>query len=608
MNPSSAQTLPTVLDPEQTARIVTAVDGLTPEQLHWLSGYAAGLAARDTGSAVPLDSAAPIDKGHASSEAPSLTVLYGSQTGNGKRVAEELAAGARHKGYEVKLRSLADYRPAQLRKESLVSLVVSTHGEGDPPDDAEPFHEYLMSDKAPSLAQLKFSVLALGDSSYVNFCETGRELDRRLAELGAERVVSMVECDVDFATPAAGWSQSVLDGLPELLGKASAQPQLHAVPSVASAEVYDKHRPFEAEVLTNQPITTSAAGRDVRHIELSIEGSGIRYEPGDSLAVLVSNPPALVAEFLEVLDLDGDQAVEIDGGAATLVEALSDKLEITALNQGFLKTWAELGGDPALGQLLEQDSRQALRDTIETHQIIDVVRKHPAKIDAQALVVALRPLTARSYSIASSLEANPDEVHLTVAAVRYRAFGREHWGAASTHLADRVTAGDRVRVYVEKNPRFRLPEDDTAPIVMIGPGTGVAPFRAFVEERAERGAGGDSWLFFGNRELRNDFLYQLEWRRHLRDGSLGRLDVAFSRDQDQKIYVQHRIAEHGADLYEWLERGARVYVCGDAKRMAGDVHEALREVLATHGGLDSAAAEARLKAMRRSGHYQRDVY
>ena len=305
MNPSSAQTLPTVLDPEQTARIVTAVDGLTPEQLHWLSGYAAGLAARDTGSAVPLDSAAPIDKGHASSEAPSLTVLYGSQTGNGKRVAEELAAGARHKGYEVKLRSLADYRPAQLRKESLVSLVVSTHGEGDPPDDAEPFHEYLMSDKAPSLAQLKFSVLALGDSSYVNFCETGRELDRRLAELGAERVVSMVECDVDFATPAAGWSQSVLDGLPELLGKASAQPQLHAVPSVASAEVYDKHRPFEAEVLPNQPITTSAAGRDVRHIELSIEGSGIRYEPGDSLAVLVSNPPALVAEFLEVLGLDG---------------------------------------------------------------------------------------------------------------------------------------------------------------------------------------------------------------------------------------------------------------------------------------------------------------
>ena len=601
MNLSSAQTLPTVLDPEQTNRVAAAVDGLTLEQLHWVSGYVAGLAARGTPPATA--NAAAVDR-----QVPTLTVLYGSQTGNGKDVAEELAAGARQQGYEVKLSSLADYRPSQLRKESLVSLVVSTHGEGDPPDDAELFHEYLMSDRAPSLKHLKFTVLALGDSSYVNFCETGRELDRRLSELGAERIVPTVECDVDFATPAAGWSQSVLAGLPELLGKAATQPQLHAVPSTASADVYDKHRPFEAEVLANQQITTSDAGRDVRHIELSIEDSGIRYEPGDSLAVLISNPPALVAEFLEVLALDGDQTVEINGEAMTLAKALSDELEITALNQGFLKTWAALCGDEALARLLQEDSRVALRETIETHQIIDVVRKHPAKIDGSALVQALRPLTARSYSIASSLEANPDEVHLTVAAVRYQAFGREHWGAASTHLADRVAAGDRVRVYVERNPRFRLPDDDSTPIIMIGPGTGVAPFRAFVEERAERGAGGDSWLFFGNRELRNDFLYQLEWRRHLRDGSLGRLDVAFSRDQADKIYVQHRIAERGAEVYEWLERGARVYVCGDAKQMAGDVHEALREVLSTHGGLDPAAAEARLKAMRRSGHYQRDVY
>ncbi len=602
MSPSAAQTLPTVLDPEQTNRVAAAVDGLTPEQLHWVSGYAAGLAARGTRPATAP--ATPVER-----QAPTLTVLYGSQTGNGKRVAEELAAGARQQGHEVKLGSLAGYRPAQLRKESLLGLVVSTHGEGDPPDDAELFHEYLMSDRAPSLKHLKFTVLALGDSSYVNFCETGREFDRRFAELGAERIAPTVECDVDFAAPAAGWSQSVLAGLPELLpAKAAAQPQLHAVPSTSSADAYDKHRPFEAEVLANQQITTSDAGRDVRHIELSIEGSGIRYEPGDSLAVLISNPPALVAELLDVLELDGDRSVEIDGNTMTLAEALSDELEITALNQGFLKTWAELCGDEALARLLRDDGRAALRETMETHQVIDVVRKYPAKIDAPALVRALRPLAARSYSIASSLEANPDEVHLTVAAVRYRAFGREHWGAASTHLADRVAAGDRVRVYVERNPRFRLPDDDSTPIIMIGPGTGVAPFRAFVEERAERGADGDSWLFFGNRELRNDFLYQLEWRRHLRDGSLGRLDVAFSRDQADKIYVQHRIAERGADVYEWLERGARVYVCGDAKQMAGDVHEALREVLTAHGGLDPAAAEARLKAMRRSGHYQRDVY
>jgi len=595
MNALPAASIPMPLEPAQARRLEQAVDGLTRDQLHWVSGYAAGLAA-GAGAAAPAPVTVPV-----------LKILYGSQTGNGEQVARELESAAAARGIRATLASLADFRPAQIRKESVVSLIVSTHGEGDPPDDAELFWEYLLSARAPALDDLHFSVLALGDSSYVNFCETGRRLDARLAELGATRFAPLVECDLDYEAPAAAWAAEVLDRAPLQSDAPATGPRLRAVVN-DTAPRFDRDNPFRAEVLANQRITSPASSKDVRHIELSLEGSGIVYEPGDALAVIAANPPVLVDEIIGLLGLDPGAAVELRGETLPLAAAMSRKLEITAANAAFLAAWRDLSGDPELARILDADDPAGRHALIDTHQVVDVLRRFPAAVDASALVAMLRPLAPRSYSIASSLDANPGEVHLTVAAVRYEAFGREHVGAASTYLADRVGEGDVVEVFPAPNPRFRLPADDATPIFMIGPGTGVAPFRAFVEARAGRAASGDSWLFFGDREMRHDFLYQLEWLKHLRDGSLTRLDVAFSRDQAHKVYVQDRLRERGAEVFEWIERGACIYVCGDASRMAGDVHTALRDVLAEHGGIDADAAEARLGQMRAAGRYAKDVY
>ena len=581
------------LDHDQATRVEHAISGLSPQQLQWVSGYIAGVAAADAGPGLP-----------AANSATALTVLYGSQTGNGQAVAEALAARAQAQGFAAKVDSLAGYKPAGLKRESLLALIVSTHGEGDPPDDAELFHEYLLSGKAPQLNDLRYAVLALGDSSYVNFCQTGREFDQRLAELGAQRLLPIAECDLDYDVAANSWTDGLLEKLPGLLEAENRVPHLHAV---TAPTPYDKQHPFPATVLVNQKITGTGSSKDVRHIELSLEGSGLRYKPGDALAVVATNPPALVTELLETLGFDGAATVAVGGDELALTEAFGSTLEITAPSLGFLRAWADACEAPQLQKLLEPGQQPALSKFVDSHQVIDVVRQFPASVDAQEFVASLRPLLPRSYSIASSQAANPDEVHLTVAALRYQAFGTEHWGAASTHLTDRVAEGDTVMVCIERNPRFHLPEDD-APIIMIGPGTGVAPFRAFVEERVERNATGKNWLFFGDRNFSSDFLYQLEWQRFLKRGDLHRLDVAFSRDQETKQYVQPRLLERGADVFRWLEAGARLYVCGDASRMAGDVHDALIEILVTHGGRDRQAADVELKEWRRAGRYQRDVY
>lgn len=598
MSASSAASSILPLDAGQTAAVDAALSGLTPTQLQWVSGYAAGLAAAAAPGVAPV--ATPADSSQSGS---ALTILYGSQTGNGERIARELAAAAETAGFSARLASLADYRPNQLKREKLLTFVVSTHGEGDPPDDAELFHEFLLSAKAPKLGGVRYAVLALGDSSYVNFCQTGREFDARLAELGAERLAPIVECDLDFDEPAAQWVGEVVARLPDVVETPAVVPQLRAV---APKPRFDRNSPFRAEVLANQRITGRHSTKDVRHVELSLEGSGLTYTPGDALAVVADNPPALAEAVIDALSLDADSGVVVGDEQLTLIEALRRRLEITALSLGFLKAWASRS-DGRLREIIEAEDRTELTRLIDTHQVIDVIRRYPGVVDAQEFVDSLRKLAPRSYSIASSLSANPEEVHLTVAAVRYEAFGIEHWGAASTYLADRVESGDSVSVYVEPNTRFRLPQDD-ADILMIGPGTGVAPFRAFVEERAERGASGRNWLFFGDRTFSDDFLYQLEWQRHLRDGALHRLDVAFSRDQAHKVYVQDRIREHGAEVWRWISGGAHIYVCGDAKHMAGDVEQALIEAIAQHGGKRHSDAEAELKALRQAGRYQRDVY
>lgn len=594
MSTVAAASLTPPLAEEQLRRVDTAVAGLSPAQLQWVSGYLAGLG---TAPAAPV--APQPDTGK------SLTILYGSQTGNGEGIAQALSRRARELGFATRLHSLADYRPSNLKRESLAVFVVSTHGEGDPPDDAELFHEFLLSSRAPRLPDLGYAVLALGDSSYVNFCKTGRQFDARLEELGACRLLPAVECDLDFEADATSWSDGIIGHLPEWLDVAEAPPRLRAVDTAAR---FGKDHPFRATVLLNQKITGRDSSKDVRHIELSLEGSGLVYEPGDALAVIPDNPPQLVEQLLAHLGLDADDDVLLGQETLTLREALAHRLEITAASTGFVRAWAAASRAGALEELLG-DGRQAdLGELLHGHQVIDIVRRYPANVDAQRFVSMLRKLSPRSYSIASSYRANPDEVHLTAAAVRYQAFGSEHWGAASTHIIDRVAEGEPLSVFVEPNSRFRLPEDDATDIIMIGPGTGVAPFRAFVEERAERGARGRNWLFFGDRNFASDFLYQLEWQKHLQQGSLARLDVAFSRDQEHKVYVQDRIRECGAEVYEWIQGGAVIYVCGDAKRMAGDVNDALIDVVSAQANVSHDTAAQRIRELRRDGRYRRDVY
>jgi len=569
-----------------------AVRDWSADQLLWASGYLAGLAAG--GDAAP-----------ASAVQSSLCIVYGSQTGNGRRVAEELLHAAAAAGIVADSINMADYPAARLRQDTLVVFVVSTHGDGDPPDDAIELHRFLGGRRASGLGSLNYAVLALGDSSYEHFCQTGQEFDQRLAAAGARRLLPLVECDLDYQSPARSWAEQLLEQARDLAGtdnRTATGPALRAVPAPPRCS---RESPVTAELLLNQRITGRGSDKDVRHLEFSLADSALQYLPGDSLGVLHRNPPWIVDPLIEATGLNP----EADGEhGESLREALATRRELTGLNRPFLEAWSRLPGAEALAPGLAEDQRAEMARWMSQRQIIDVVREFPVRVSADALLAALRPLTPRLYSIASAPELTPDEVHLTVAVVNYNAHGQPHWGAASSWLADACDDGDPVRVFVEANDRFRLPTDPDAPVIMIGPGTGVAPFRAFLQARQAHGASGHNWLFFGDRRFHSDFLYQSEWLRYRRQGLLTRLDVAFSRDQAEKRYVQHVMSERGKELFAWLEDGAYVYVCGDASRMAPDVERALAAIIGTHGGLNTDAATEYLGELRRSGRYRRDVY
>lgn len=569
-----------------------AVRGWTPAQLQWASGYLAGLA---TGAETAAGAA----------DQTRLCIVYGSQTGNGKRIAESLLGETIRAGIAAELFTMLDYPSARLRQDRLVVFVVSTHGDGDPPDDAMELHRFLNGRRASGLESLSFSVLALGDSSYEHFCRTGQEFDRLLAGAGASRLFPLVECDLDYEPQAQRWTERVLAEAEKVVARqdvAAPAPALRAVPITPR---WTRESPFEAELLLNQRITGRDSDKDVRHLEISLTGSGLSYQAGDSLGVVHTNPPWIVDPLIEAVGLDGDTTVP-EGG--TLWEALTHHREITGLNRPFLDAWARQPGAGELAAHLADSERGALARWMSKRQVIDIIREYPAELGAEDLLGILRPLAPRLYSIASAPEFAPEEVHLTVAVVEYAAHGQPHWGAASSWLARAREEGDAVQVFVETNERFRLPADPDAPIIMIGPGTGVAPFRSFLQARHARGAGGRNWLFFGDRRFQQDFLYQTEWLRYRRQGLLDHLDVAFSRDQAEKRYVQHVMAERGAEFFAWLEEGAHVYVCGDASRMAPDVDRALADIVAIHGKVDADGAEEYLHALRRSGRYRRDVY
>ena len=588
---------------EKTAQLTRLVDGLDADVLYWVSGYIAAIGAQRRANVSP-PAAAPVAAAIAQ---PTLTIVYGSQTGNAKRIAEHLAREAESAGVAARLLRADAYPLRELASERLLYVVISTQGEGDPPDDARGFVEFIASRRAPRLAQLKYAVLGLGDSSYPQFCAIGNAIDARFAELGASRLFARGEADLDIDAVAVPWAETALRHARDIL-KSTPQPA-KVTPLRVPAAVPSWHRgkPFAAPVLANQRITARDSGKDVRHVELSLEGSGLQYEPGDSLGVWASNPPELVDAVIASLGAAPEQRVAIDGEERPLIEWLADKRELTRLTRPLLHAHAERAHDGALDRALAPGNDDALKRLLADYQLIDLLRTYPARWDARELVAALRPLAPRLYSIASSRKAVGDEAHLAVAVIAYDAFGSRHHGAASAFVARRGDT-ESIPVYVETNERFRLPADPSRDIVMIGPGTGVAPFRGFLQERAETGASGRNWLFFGNPHFRSDFLYQLEWQQALKQRRLHRLDLAFSRDQSDKVYVQHAIRRAGRELYGWLRNGAHVYVCGDATRMAKDVDAALRELFVEHGGVDRDAAAAALAELAQERRYARDVY
>ncbi|MCL6658991.1 assimilatory sulfite reductase (NADPH) flavoprotein subunit [Paenibacillus amylolyticus] len=599
---------------EQVELLNRLIPTLTDGQRTWLSGYIAAIQASATIAApanlvqaAPTTGVAPVSAPPVSRE---VTVLFGSQTGNSSGLSKKLAKKLEEQGLQVTLSSMGDFKPNGLKKIENLLIIVSTHGEGEPPDNAIPLHEFLNSKRAPKLEGLRYSVLALGDTSYEFFCQTGKDFDKRLQELGGTALVPRVDCDVDFDEPAAEWMNEVLASLSSTSAAASTVTTEAVTAAVSGGESeYDRTNPFKAEVLENLNLNGRGSDRETRHIELSLEGSSLNYEPGDSLGVFPENHPRLVDELIAAMGWNADERVTVNknGDQASVHEALLRYFEITAVTKPVVEQLAKLNPGSGLTALLADDSE--FRTVMNSCDLLDLVQDYNLKgIPAAEFVAVLRKIPARLYSIASSSKSFPDEVHLTVRTVRYEARGRERYGVCSVHLAERIEAGDTLPVYIQHNPNFKLPENPDTPIIMVGPGTGVAPFRSFLGEREETGAEGKTWLFYGDQHFSTDFLYQTEWQRWLKDGVLTKMDVAFSRDTEQKVYVQHRMLEHSKELYQWLQEGASVYICGDEKKMAHDVHAALTTILEQEGGLSPEQASEYLTRLQQEKRYQRDVY
>jgi len=590
------------------SRLEQAVAGCSDDDLLWASGFLAGLSARTHRRAVEqVVARVPAEAARA---ATTLSILVGSQTGNGKALAQRALEQARAQGIDVKIVNLADFNPRQLKQERAVLLIVSTHGDGDAPDDAEPLLRFLNGPQATRLERLAYAVIALGDSSYPHFCKTGRDFDARFEALGARRVAPRVDCDADYRTSAEAGITSALCALAPAVAEGGTTARIALFEATQHAAITPAASTHVAEVsatlLVNQRITGRASSKDVRHLEFALDTAALDYEPGDSVIVAPLNPPALVAELLATRGWDPHAEVRLGEQALPLAAALAGKVELTLLSRPVLAAIGERSEHPALHDALANTSGTALADYMRERQLIDVLNETGVALTPQEFVELARPLGTRAYSIASSRVASPDELHVTVGVVNGRRDGLPRPGCASHWLASREP-GAILPLRLERNHAFRLPHDD-APVIMIGPGTGVAPFRSFVEDRAARGARGRNWLFFGERTQREDFLYQVEWQRHLRAGTLDRLEVAFSRDGAQKHYVQDRLRACARDVHAWIGDGAHVYVCGDAQRMAKDVHRALIDVLADAGGMAAEAAEEYLFEMKRQGRYQRDVY
>ncbi|MCI2886415.1 assimilatory sulfite reductase (NADPH) flavoprotein subunit [Staphylococcus hominis] len=604
----------------QATQINELLQTLTPEQKVWLSGYLVANQQLTSGTsetqgsqigAVSKDTETMLQQNEPTiqPEKRAITLLYGSETGNAQGLAEIFEERLSNIGHNVTLKAMDEFKPKNLKNVEDLFIITSTQGEGDPPDNAAELHEFIHGRKAPKLEGVRFSVLALGDQTYEFFCQTGRDFDKKLEELGAERLYERVDCDVDYEEDAEKWMANVIntiDSAPE--GTQSEQVVSESIKS-AKEKKYSKANPYQAEVLENVNLNGRGSNKETRHIEFLLDNFGEEYEVGDCLVVLPQNDPALVELLMSTLGWDPSDQIQIseDGDTISLEEALTSYFEITKLTKPLLQNAAAYFDNEALEDKV-QDS-EWIQNYIEGRDFIDLLNDFPPEeLEPEDLYQILRKLPPREYSISSSYQSLPDEVHITVGAVRYNTHGRDRSGVCSVQFAERIQPGDTVPIYLKRNPNFKFPKDGDTPVIMIGPGTGIAPFRSHMQEREEYGYKGNTWLFFGDQHFTTDFLYQTEWQEWLKDGVLEKMNVAFSRDTDQKVYVQHRIAEHSKEFNEWLEKGASIYICGDEKNMAKDVHQAIRNVLVKEQNLTEEDAESYLKQMKKDKRYQRDVY
>lgn len=579
------------LDHDQRQKLTLAVQGLSRQQLNWASGYLAGLSQNHQPVA-----AAPVSK--------PLTIIYSSQTGNAQAVAQSLSSAYQQKGIASKLVSAGDYKPRDLAKESIVLLVISTQGDGEAPESAYELQQYLFGKKAPDLKSLKFSVFGLGDSSYPDFCQAGKDFDAQLEALGAERLLDRVDADLDFESFADDWQEVVLAKASEWVDTPSAE--IIDLNTSNAPVLYNRNNPYTATVLENRRITTPDALSDTHHIEIEIDANHLSYQPGDSLGVWVRNNSDLVANLISTLSLDADTQVQYKKESISLQSALETKLEITQLHPSVISKWAAIAANDELNALA--GDKDAAQDFSANNQFIDLAIKFPQSVDAQAVVDLLLPLQPRLYSISSSQLASEDEVHLTITSLAYQSSNNEtRLGSASQYLNSTLNSDDVIDVYVVENTQFRLPSDASKPIIMIGAGTGIAPFRSFLQQREELEASGENWLVFGNRNFNSDFLYQTDWQKWRKDGLLNRVSLAFSRDSAEKVYVQDRLLEEAETLYQWLQDGAYLYVCGSIQ-LEQEIHTALTHIVQQHAELNKDEAETYVNNLRSEGRYLRDVY
>ncbi|MCA1956275.1 NADPH-dependent assimilatory sulfite reductase flavoprotein subunit [Zymomonas sp.] len=604
-NEASLTSIP--LPAEKLAQLQTVTNGLSTSQIAWISGYLWG---RSSGADATNQSLPNSPATEQIAEPTVITILSASQTGNARRVAEELRDDLLAAHLKVNLINTGDYKFKQIDREKIILLVTSTQGEGEPPEEAVAFYKFLFSKKAPKLTNIAFAVFGLGDITYEHFAQAGNDFDRRFEELGGERLLPRVDADVDYEEAAEAWRKEVTELLEKRVPSANAAQiaatTISPVDEVSSTP-YDKESPLTATLSVNQKITGRHSDKDVRHIEIDLGDSGLRYKVGDALGVWYENDPALIRECLDLLGLTGEENIKVDDTILPLAQALQHSFELTVNNTRLVESYATLTQSKALEKIISD--KAALQDYAQNTPIVDMIRQAGGKLTAEQFISLLRPLTPRLYSIASSQAEAENEVHLTVGVVRYEIDGRKRAGGASSFLADRIAENGTLRVFVEHNDNFRLPDDPNAPVIMIGPGTGVAPFRAFMQQRDNDGAKGKNWLFFGNPHFIDDFLYQIEWQAYVKQGLLTHIDLAWSRDQAKKIYVQDKLREKAAELWKWIkEDGAYLYVCGDATHMAKDVDKALIDIIREEGGMDEEAADEFLTELRLERRYQRDVY